>query len=38
LLEAVRGKLEVRAYECGEVGEPIAAVRQSLCAARVHKP
>ena len=34
LLEAVRGKLEVRAYECGEVGEPIAAVRQSLCAVR----
>ena len=36
LLEAVRGRLEVRAYECGEVGEP-PAVRQSLCAVRVHK-
>ncbi len=33
LLEAVRGKLEVRAYEFGEVGEP-PMVRQSLCAVR----
>ena len=33
LLDAVRGKLEVRAYECGEVGEP-PMVRQSICAVR----
>jgi SAM-dependent methyltransferase len=33
LLEAVRGRLEVRAYEFGETGEP-PMVRQSICALR----
>jgi SAM-dependent methyltransferase len=34
LLDAVGGKLEVRAYECGEVGDP-PMVRQSICAVRL---
>ena len=34
LLEAARGRLEVRAYECGETSGPLPAVRQSLCAVR----
>lgn len=33
LLDAVRGKLEVREYWCGEEGE---AVRQRVCAMRAH--
>lgn len=32
LLEAVRGRLTVRAYEHGEVAEPKPAVRQRICA------
>jgi SAM-dependent methyltransferase len=34
LLDAVRGHLTVRAYEHGPEGEPVTAVRQSLCAVR----
>lgn len=34
LLEAVRGPLIVRAYEHGPEGEPVHAIRQSLCAVR----
>lgn len=34
LLDAVRGALEVRAYEHGPEGEPVHAVRQRICAVR----
>jgi SAM-dependent methyltransferase len=35
LLEAVRGRLEVREYSHGEEGQPPSAVRQRVCAVRV---
>lgn len=34
LLEAVRGKLEVVAYEMAEISDPIPAVMQRICAVR----
>jgi SAM-dependent methyltransferase len=34
LLEAVRGHLTVRAYECGDIDEPVRSVRQRICALR----
>ncbi len=34
LLDAVRGELDVRAYESGPEGEPAVAVRQRMCAVR----
>jgi SAM-dependent methyltransferase len=34
LLEAVRGRLTVRAYEHGETAEPAPSIRQRLCAYR----
>ena len=37
LLEAVRGRLEVREYAHGEEGQPPSAVRQRVCAVRPPK-
>ncbi|MGH6898460.1 MAG: class I SAM-dependent methyltransferase [Geminicoccaceae bacterium] len=38
LLEAVRGRLQIVAYEHGHVGRPRPAIRQRLCAVRTDRP
>jgi SAM-dependent methyltransferase len=38
LLEAVRGRLQVVAYEHGEVARPRPAIKQRLCAVRADDP
>ncbi len=38
LIEVVRGRLQIVAYEHGYVASPRPAVKQRLCAARTERP